>query len=56
MRTLVATTDAARRLKVTSRTIRRWIESGRLRGQKVGRDWVTDEDAVAELEARGGGR
>jgi excisionase family DNA binding protein len=51
------TAEAAPRLGRSERTIRRWIREGRLPGQKVGRDWVVDEDAVAELElARRGGR
>jgi excisionase family DNA binding protein len=53
----VPTVDAARRLKVTPRTIRRWLASGRLTGQRIGCILVVDEGAVAELElARRGGR
>jgi excisionase family DNA binding protein len=54
--TLITTAAASRRLKVVPLTVRRWIRCGRLRGQKVGRSWVVDEDAVAELESRGGKR
>jgi excisionase family DNA binding protein len=55
---LVPTADAARRLKVTPRTIRRWLASGRLRGQRIGCILVVDDAAVdAELEqARRDGR
>ena len=55
---LVPTADAARRLKVTPRTVRRWIASGRLTGQRLGCILVVDEAAIdAELEpARRGGR
>lgn len=58
MRTqLVPTADAVRRLKVTPRTIRRWLASGRLTGQRIGCILVIDEAAVAELEqARYDGR
>lgn len=55
--TLITTAAASRRLKVVPLTVRRWIQGGRLRGQKVGRSWVVEEPAVAELEqARCGGR
>ena len=47
---LVPTADAARRLKVTPRTICRWIARGRLTGQRLGCILVVDETAVAELE------
>jgi excisionase family DNA binding protein len=47
---LVPTADAARRLKVTPRTIRRWVASGRLSGQHLGCILVVDEAAVAKLE------
>lgn len=56
MRSLLSTAAAARRLERPERTVRRWIQEGRLPGQKVGRDWVVDEAAVAELESRGGER
>ena len=52
----VPTADAARRLKVTPRTIRRWLTSGRLTGQRIGCILVVDEAAVAELKSRGGER
>jgi excisionase family DNA binding protein len=50
MRSLMSTVEAARRLERPERTVRRWIQAGRLRGQKVGRSWVVEESAVAELE------
>jgi excisionase family DNA binding protein len=55
---LVPTADAAQRLKVTPRTIRRWLASGRLTGQRLGSILVVDDATVdAELEqARHGGR
>lgn len=54
---LLPTAAAARRLKVTPQTIRRWLASGRLTGQRIGRVLAVDESAVAELElARRGAR
>ena len=42
--------EAARSLERPERTIRHWLRTGRLAGQKIGRDWVVEESAVAELE------
>jgi len=54
---LLPTPVAARRLKVTPQTIRRWLASGRLTGQRIGCILVVDEAAVVELElSRRGGR
>jgi excisionase family DNA binding protein len=54
---VVPTGDAARRLNVTARTVRRWLAAGRLTGQRIGCILVVDEAAVAELErARRGER
>ena len=52
-RDLVPTVDAAQRLNVTPRTVRRWVASGHLPGQKIGRILVADGPAVAALEQRG---
>ena len=54
-RQLVPTGEAARRLKVTPQTIRRWLVGGRLTGQRIGYVIVVDEAASAELESRRGG-
>jgi len=48
---LIPTRDAARRLRVTPRTIRRWLASGRLTGQRIGRILTVDESALAGIEA-----
>jgi excisionase family DNA binding protein len=48
---LLPTPEAARRLDVTSQTIRRWLASGCLTGQRIGCIWAVDEAAVVELEA-----
>jgi hypothetical protein len=53
---VMPTADAARRLQVTPRTVRRWLVSGRLTGQRIGCILVVDEAAVAKLESRGGER
>jgi excisionase family DNA binding protein len=53
---LVPTANAAQRLKVTPRTIRRWLASGRLTGQRIGCILVVNEDSVAELESCTGKR
>jgi len=47
------TPEAARRLKVTPQTIRWWLASGHLTGQRLGCILVVDEDAIAELELDG---
>jgi len=41
--TLITTAAAARRLRVVPLTIRRWVDAGRLAGQRVGRSMVAEE-------------
>lgn len=41
--------EAARRLHVSTDTIRSWIKQGRLRALRVGRRLLLDPDAVAAL-------
>jgi excisionase family DNA binding protein len=43
--------EAARRLGCSVQYVRRLLRSGRLRGSKVGRDWVVEEDEVARWSA-----
>jgi len=52
----MSTAEAARRLERPERTVRHWIEKGSLPAQKVGRDWIVEEAAVAELESARGKR
>lgn len=40
--------EAARRTGRNAETIRRWIREGRLRSQRVGTQYLIDEDALAE--------
>ena len=47
---LVSTADAAMRMHVTQATIRRWIDQGRLTGQKVGKSWVVEDPSLRALE------
>jgi excisionase family DNA binding protein len=46
----VTTATAAQRLGPTPRTIRNWIKSGKLDGQRVGYGWLVSERSVAALE------
>ena len=47
---LVSTADAATWMHVTQATIRRWIDQGRLTGQKVGKSWGVEESNLRPLE------
>jgi hypothetical protein len=47
---VVPTGEAAIRSGRSQRTIERWIVSGRLPGQRIGKILVADESAVAALE------
>ena len=46
---MVGTTEAARRLGVSSRRVAAMIEQGLLRAEKVGKTWIIDETEVARL-------
>jgi excisionase family DNA binding protein len=43
---LVTTAEAARLLGVTPSSIRRAVEAGRLRGQKMGNTWLIEESSL----------
>jgi excisionase family DNA binding protein len=50
---LLAVDDVAEQLKVSTKTVRRWIERGELRVHHLGRQLrVADEDVAAFLNAR----
>jgi excisionase family DNA binding protein len=52
MEELFTPEETAAKLKVPMRTVKRWLQSGRLQGVKAGRKWRVREDAVeAFLEA-----
>ena len=40
--------DLCKLLNTTPQTVRKYINEGRIRGRKVGRQWLVDEDAVKE--------
>ena len=53
---LMTADEAAEELKVHRRTIRRWIESGKLPGKKFGRDYLTHIDFVSSPTLEGARR
>lgn len=59
---MITTNEAARRLGVGPRRLRYLIAGGRLKAQKIGRDWLVEEasvDAFVRLKSgpkpKGGG-
>jgi excisionase family DNA binding protein len=46
----MSTAEAGRRLNVTPRTVRTWIEQRRLRGEKIGNSVMVKASSVAALE------
>ena len=46
--------DAARRLCVSTETVRQWLKTGRLRGFRAGRIMRVDTSALGEALRRGG--
>jgi len=53
---MLTTTEAAARLGISTRRVRVLAEQGRIRGEKVGRDWVLDEESVAGFHRQPPGR
>lgn len=49
---LITTAEAAERLGVTDRRVRQMIEDGILKGEKVGRDYLIDEDSLEAAKER----
>jgi excisionase family DNA binding protein len=50
------TADAAKELGVTASRIRKMIDAGRLKGRKVGRDWLIKESDLEKARDRSPGR
>jgi excisionase family DNA binding protein len=46
---LITLSQAANRLKVSSETIRLWINRGRIQGYRAGLKWQVSESAVLAL-------
>lgn len=49
---LITTAEAAERLGVTDRRVRQMIEDGLLKGEKVGRDYLIEEDSLEAAKKR----
>jgi len=41
--------DLSKLLNTTPQTVRRYINEGKIKGRKVGRQWLVDEEAVKEF-------
>jgi excisionase family DNA binding protein len=52
MAEIITTVEAGRRLGVTPQRIRQYIAEGRIRAQKVGRDYLVDAESVDEFRPR----
>ena len=48
---MITTTQAAERLGVTTRRVVALCHAGKLRGEKIGRDWLVDESSVEAYAA-----
>ena len=46
---LLTVTEAAAQLRVSRRTLLRWLQTGRLPGVKIGRDWRIDPDDLVQI-------
>jgi chromosome partitioning protein len=49
MESLLTTDDVAQRLNISTKTVLRYLQSGKLRGSQVGRGWRIPESAVSTL-------
>ena len=52
MSKVITTTDAAERLGVTRRRVLQYIKEGRVRADKMGRDYMVDLESVEEFRPR----
>lgn len=50
MSAYIPTTEAAQRLGVNERHVRRLLENGELAGQKCGRNWIISVRSIASFE------
>lgn len=41
--------DLSKLLNTTPQTVRKYISEGRIKGKKIGRQWLVDEEAVKEF-------
>lgn len=41
--------DLCKLLNTTPQTVRKYINEGRIKGKKIGRQWLVDEEAVKEF-------
>ena len=41
--------DLCKLLNTTPQTIRKYLNTGKIRGRKIGRQWLVDEEAVKEF-------
>ena len=41
--------DLSKLLNTTPQTVRKYINEGKIKGRKVGRQWLVDEEAVKEF-------
>ena len=53
---LLTTAEAADRLELTVRAVQKMIEAGRLEARKVGRDYLIDPAALANITKQAAGR
>jgi excisionase family DNA binding protein len=51
---LLTTDQAAARLGITARRVRQMIAQGQLPAQRLGRDWLIEEAALAAVATRPG--
>ncbi len=51
MREFLTVREVAQPLRITGQTVRRWIQSGQITAQKVGRDWVIPTSELDRLLA-----
>jgi excisionase family DNA binding protein len=53
---LIGTKEASERLQVSQQRVQALIKSGKLPAEKVGRDWLINEDDLQKVSERKAGR